>query len=124
MLRIAIPSEDSRGMDSNVAMHFGRCKYYTFIDIEGKEIKNVEVIRIPSEEHGYGDLPNFVKSHGGKIVIAYGMGSRAIEYFNELGIDVIIGARGKIKDVIQKFLNGSLEVDKEWKEHGDFGHTH
>jgi len=106
-------------------MHFGRCKYYTFIDIEGKEIKNVEVIKVPYEEHGYGDLPNFVKEHGGKIVMAYGIGQRAIEFFNELGIDVITGVKGKIKDVIYNFINGTIEIDEKWKEHGDFGqHEH
>jgi len=120
MLRIAIPSEDDRGMDSSIAMHFGRCKYYTFIDLEGNEIKGVEVVKVPYEEHGYGDLPNFVKEHGGNIVIAYGIGQRAIDYFNELGIDVIRGVRGKIKDVIQSFINGTIEIDEKWKEHGDF----
>ena len=124
-MRIAIPSEDGNGLESNVSMHFGRCKYYTFIDIEDGKIKGTEVVKVPFEEHGYGDLPNFVKKNGANLVIAYGMGARAIDYFNELGIDVITGVSGKIKDVIKKFLEGTLSIDERWKERGDFGlHEH
>ena len=124
-MRIAIPSENEKGLESDVSMHFGRCRYYTFIDIENGKVKGIEVVKVPFEEHGYGDLPNFVKKHGANLVIAYGMGARAMDYFNQLGIDVITGVRGKIKDVVEKFINGMLSIDENWREHGDFGeHEH
>lgn len=119
-MRIAIPSENDNGLESNISMHFGRCKYYTFVDIADKEIKNVEVVKVPYEEHGYGDLPNFVKQHGGNIVIAYGIGARAINYFNQIGIDVITGVSGKIKDIVKSFIEGTLSIDEKWKEKGEF----
>jgi len=119
-MKIAIPSESGEGMESMISMHFGKCKYYTFIEIEDDEIKNVEVVKVPFEEHGYGDLPEFVKKHGADLVIAYGMGRRAMDYFNKLGIDVITGVKGKIKDVVEKFLEGNLFIDLDWKKHGDF----
>ncbi len=115
-MRIAIPSIDDRGLESEVSPHFGRSPYYTFVDIENEKIENVEVLPVPFEEHGPGDLPNFVKEHRGEVVIAYGMGHRAMDFFQQLGIEVVTGAMGRIKDVIDAFIHQILEVDPYWKE--------
>ena len=115
-MRIAIPSINDAGLDSEVNGHFGHSPYYTFVDIEERKIKNVEVIPVPYEEHGPGDLPNFVKEHGGEVVIAYGMGHRAVDFFQQLGVEVVTGAMGKIRDVINGFIHNILEVDPYWKE--------
>ncbi|MCD6474049.1 MAG: NifB/NifX family molybdenum-iron cluster-binding protein [Thermoplasmata archaeon] len=124
-MKIAIPSEDEKGLESEISMHFGRCRYYTFIEIEDGELKNVEVVKVSFEEHGYGELPEFIKKHGANLVIAYGMGERAIDYFNNLGIDVITGVKGKIKEVVEKFVEGKLFIDANWKNSGEFGkHEH
>ena len=115
-MRIAIPAEDNRGLESNVSGHFGRAKYFVFVDVEDGEIKNYEVVEVPFDEHGPGDLPYFVKEHGGEVVLAYGMGQRAISYFNQLGIEVITGAHGPIREVVKAFIEQVLEVDPYWKE--------
>lgn len=124
-MKIAIPSEDDKGLESQVSQHFGRTAFYTFVDIEGNEIKDVSVTRVPFEGHGPGDLPNFVKEHGGDIVVAFGMGSRAVDFFKEFGINVILGASGRVSDVVQALIEQNLTVDENWKEHGNFGeHNH
>ncbi len=115
-MRVAIPSINDAGLNSEVSGHFGRSPYYTFVDIEDGEIKNVEVLPVPFEDHGPGDLPNFVKEHGGEVVIAYGMGHRAVDFFQQLGIDVVTGANGRIRDVVNAFIHNLLEVDPYWKE--------
>ncbi len=115
-MRIAVPAVDDRGLESEVSGHFGRAKYFVFVDVEDNEIKGAEVVKVPFEEHGPGDLPRFVKEHGGDVVLAYGMGQRAISFFNELGIEVVTGAHGRIKDVVEAFINRVLEVDPYWKE--------
>ncbi|MCA6213743.1 MAG: hypothetical protein PWP49_1418 [Thermococcaceae archaeon] len=115
-MRIAIPAEDDKGLESKVSGHFGRAKYFVFVDVEENQIKGAEVVEVPFDEHAPGDLPNFVKEHGGSVVLAYGMGRRAIDYFNQLGIEVVTGAYGKIKDVVEAFIHQVLEVDPHWKE--------
>jgi predicted Fe-Mo cluster-binding NifX family protein len=115
-MRIAIPSISDEGLESEVSGHFGRSPYYTFVDIEEGEIKNVESAPVPYEDHGPGDLPNFVKEHGGEVVIAYGMGHKAVDFFQQFGIEVVTGAEGKIKDVIEAFIHNLLKVDPYWKE--------
>ena len=42
-------------------------------------------------------------------MIAGGMGHRAVEFFRQYGIEVIVGIQGDINEVIKKVLNGTLE---------------
>ncbi|WP_297068872.1 NifB/NifX family molybdenum-iron cluster-binding protein [Thermococcus sp.] len=127
-MRIVVPAEDEKGLESNVSRHFGRARYFVFVDIDGNEIKGSEVVEVPFEEHGPGDLPNFVKEHDGEVVLAYGMGQKAIGFFNQLGIEVVTGAYGPIKDVVRAFIEQVLEVDPHWKEkieeEKESGHIH
>ncbi len=122
IMKIAIPSTDDKGFESRVEEHFGRARYYTIIDIESMEAKAVPV---PFQEHGPGDIPGFIKEQGADTVIAYGMGGRAVQFFDEMGIKVVTGAQGKIGDVVQAYVEARLAVDENWKERGDFGeHNH
>ena len=115
-MKIVIPAEDDKGLESSVSSHFGRAKYFVFVDVKDNKIKKVEVVKVPFDEHGPGDLPKFIKDHGGDVVLAYGMGHKAIEYFNSLGIDVVTGVHGKIGNVVEGFINQVLKVDPCWKE--------
>jgi len=121
-MRIAIPCSNNNGLKSEISMHFGRSPYYAFVDVEGNKIKNFEILPVPFAEHGPGDLPNFVKENKGEVVIAYGMGGRAVDFFNRLGIDVITGASGTVKEVVDAFLKNRLDTDKDWKSKEEFGH--
>ncbi|AGB04325.1 hypothetical protein AciM339_0437 [Aciduliprofundum sp. MAR08-339] len=82
-MKIAVPSTGPDGLESEISMHFGRAPYYTFVKIENGEIKNVETIAVPFAEHGPGDLPNFIREHGGDCV-RHGASCRGVlpEYGN------------------------------------------
>ncbi len=122
--RIAVPSISEEGLDSMVNEHFGKAPYYTFVDVsDGGKILNVEIVPVPFAEHGPGDIPYWLKEQGVDIVIALGMGGKAIDFFQQLGIEVIRGATGKIGEVIKDFLKGSL-VTIEWQGGNGEGHGH
>ena len=115
-MRIAVPLKDDRGLESEVCEHFGRAKHFAFVEVDDATIKGFEVVEVPFEEHGPGDIPNFVKEHGGEVVLAYGMGGKAMAYFENLGITVVTGAYGRVKDVVGAFIHQVLELDPLWKE--------
>jgi len=115
-MRVAVPVNENRGMESEISTHFGRARYFAFVDIEGNDVAGVEVVPVPFEEHDPGDLPNFVKEHGGDVVLAYGMGGKAMAYFRNLGIEVVTGAYGRLDDVIRAFVDQVLMVDPHWRE--------
>ena len=101
-MKIAI-STDS-GM---VSAHFGRAPEFTFVTIEDNKMIKKEVF--PNPGHTTGSIPEFVSQHGATCMIAGGMGRRAEAFFNQYGVDVIIGVTGKIDEVIKKIIDGTLE---------------
>ncbi|MFX0081168.1 MAG: NifB/NifX family molybdenum-iron cluster-binding protein [Candidatus Hodarchaeota archaeon] len=90
-----------------VSGHFGRAPEFTFITIENNEVIEKEVF--PNPGHTVGSIPKFVNTHGAKYMISGGMGPRAVGFFNDYGIEVIMGVAGEIDEVIKKIIEGTLE---------------
>ena len=86
---------------------FSRAPEFTFVKIEDNKIIEKEIL--PNPGHTVGSIPKFVSEQGAKLMIASGMGPRAVEFFHGFGIEVIMGINGDIDDVIEKFINGTLE---------------
>ena len=109
--KIAVASNDHMGLNSQVSAHFGRCPYYTLVEVEDDEIKKIGIVENPYySSHGQpGQAPNFIKQQGAEVIIAGGMGPRAIEFFNQLGIEVVTGADGRVADVVDSYLRGNLK---------------
>jgi len=108
-MRIAFASEDKMGLDGEVSMHFGRCPYYTFLDLDGDQVQACKIVDNPYfETHVPGKVPEFIHSQKADVMITGGMGPRAIEFFDGYGIEAVTGALGKIKDVLDVYLRGEL----------------
>ena len=101
-MKIAISTDSG-----NVCAHFGRAPEFTFVTIEKNEVLEKEVLQNPG--HSVGSIPQFINNQGAKYMIAGGMGHRAQGFFNQYGIEVIVGVTGKIDDVINRILDGTLE---------------
>ncbi|NLY70258.1 MAG: P-loop NTPase [Clostridiales bacterium] len=118
MFKIAVASEDEM-----VAEHFGHCTNLNIFNIKDKQIIKSE--SIPNPGHKPGFLPNYLDDLGVKVVISGGMGSGAIDIFNEKDIEVILGANGNAKDVAESDLNGTLKstgsVCHEHQHHAECG---
>ena len=91
---------------NDVSAHFGRCPSFTIVDVENGKVTGKEEIQNPGHHPGF--LPEFLHGKGVSCIIAGGMGQRAVQLFQEKGIEGIVGVSGKIEDVIKKFAAGSL----------------
>ncbi len=106
---IAIPVLSNDGINSLISEHFGHAPYFAFILIENGQIKSVEIEENPHQEHGPGVIPNYVKSHEADFIIVRGIGQRAVDFFEKLGIKVIRGAEGSIASIVNQYLAGKLK---------------
>jgi len=112
---IAIPSEGNM-----VCPHFGHCAEFALYDTNNKSLKSV-----PSPGHVPGALPVFLKQLGVELVIAGGMGGSAQNLFTSQDVQVIVGASGKIKDVIVLYEKGELiSTGSVCSEHSHAGDCH
>jgi len=99
------------GLDNPIGEHFGRVPTYTVVDLETNEVK---VIANTSEHAGgTGYPPEIMKREGVDIMICRGLGRRAITMFEQMGIEVYIGASGTVKDAVDAFKQGTLQKASE-----------
>ena len=103
MKKIAVASEN--GM---VTEHFGHSVEYMIFETENKEIIKSETIASPGHKKGF--LPNFLADKGVNVIISGGMGAGAIEIFNERNVEVVVGATGDAKAVVEAYLQGILQT--------------
>ena len=103
--------------------HFGHCQAFAFVDTENTEVKNVTMLNPP--EHLPGTYPKWVAQNGATDVIAGGMGTMAVNLFNEAGVNVFVGATADTPDnLVKNFLTGQLVLSANYCDnHGD-GHHH
>ncbi len=106
---VAVASEDERGLSAEVAMHFGRCPFYTLVEVEDGEIGRAKTIQNPHYEHHQpGVMPRFIHGLGAQVILAGGMGPRAIQMFQGFGVDVVTGAVGSVDKVVEAYLSGKI----------------
>lgn len=116
-MKIAFASE-GKGLESELAYHFGRCAYYVFADIENGEKKGVETKENPFfNRHEPGVVPQFIAEEGASVIVAGGMGSRAIDWFKQLGVQPVTGVSGKIRDILNDYLAGKIRGAIPCDEH-------
>jgi predicted Fe-Mo cluster-binding NifX family protein len=108
-MRIAISAESKDGLDSPVSHHFGRCPFFVLVDVEGLEIKAVTSVENPFyAAHSPGQVPGFIKSQRANVMLAGGMGRRAVSFFQQYGIETATGASSTVRQAVQGYLGGEL----------------
>ncbi|MCK5763817.1 MAG: NifB/NifX family molybdenum-iron cluster-binding protein, partial [Clostridiales bacterium] len=98
---IAIAKEGNK-----VSEHFGHCSGYELFRLENGLVGDFKHVDNPGHRPGF--LPTFLSELGVKVIISGGMGSTAQELFKRSGIDVVVGAKGEILDVINEYARGEL----------------
>lgn len=110
--KIAIPVNDAGNLDA----HFGHCKFFIILDVENNQIISEEKIVPPTHEPGL--LPKWLSEKGVTDIIAGGMGQRAIQLFNQSGVNAFVGApQISAKEIAEGFLNDNLNFAGNYCDH-------
>lgn len=109
--KIAIPTSDGL-LDA----HFGHCKQFVMVDIEDDEISGISYLDAPPHQPGL--LPLWLAERGASDIIAGGMGQRAIDLFNEQGVNVFVGApKLDPLKIAEAFLSKTLTLTSNYCDH-------
>lgn len=105
-MKIAIPTDDHKGLDALICPHFGRSQTYTIWD---DEKDTIEVIDNKSAHFGGVGLPaEYLAAHSDAILCG-GIGSRAISLCAELNLKVFVSAHGTVKEAIEAYKQGLIK---------------
>jgi predicted Fe-Mo cluster-binding NifX family protein len=108
-MRIAVSSNENRGLESAIGAHFGRCPYFVLVDVEEGQIETVQTIDNPYySAHQPGQVPGFIRTQDADVMLSGGMGGRAVTFFEQYGIQPVTGAAGTVGQSIERYLSGDL----------------
>ena len=101
-MKFAIPVAQGK-----LTAHFGHCKEFALVDVKDNQITNTKTLQPPPHEPGV--LPRWLHQLGAEVIIAGGMGQRAISLFAENSIEVIVGAPTAAPEaLVQEYLDKTL----------------
>lgn len=118
-MKIAVTCENGQ-----VFQHFGHTPGFAIFEVEDKKIVSEKLLS--SGEFGHGALAGLLAEENIDVLICGGIGGGAINALGNAGIQVIGGAEGDVKAVVEALLNESLQVRENFHcnhhHHGE-GHT-
>lgn len=125
MKKIVITAKDEQGLSGELAQHFGHSPFFVVTEVdENKQVISVAVEANPyAKKHQPGQIPQFLKTLGADVVITGGMGGRAIEFFQQLNVEVASATQPQIGAALNAYLAGQLsDVIECNHDHHDHDH--
>ncbi len=96
--------------------HFGHCETFAVLPVHDGQIGAPELLTPPPHEPGV--LPSWLGDLGVNLIIAGGMGQRAINLFAERGIKVVTGAPNQDPvSLVKSYLAGVLSTGPNVCDH-------
>jgi predicted Fe-Mo cluster-binding NifX family protein len=125
-MKICIPTEDDRKLESRPFGHFGSAPFFTIVDTENGDLR---VVRNPAcrREHGACHHIPIIKAHDVEAVVCNGVGRRAFAAFEEAGISVLHPRGQTVAEIIEAIRTGAtraLTADEACAGHGGGHHGH
>jgi predicted Fe-Mo cluster-binding NifX family protein len=106
---IAVPLSHQR-----FSQHFGGADAFALYSVDPAEkiVTSTTVLHPP--QHDRGVFPAWLREQGATVVLAGGMGPRAVSVFKAQGIEVLTGIEESDPDeVVRRFIDGSLVASGE-----------
>jgi predicted Fe-Mo cluster-binding NifX family protein len=122
-MRIAVSADNNDGLDSVVSPHFGRCPYFILVDLDEREVQQVNAVENPHySSHQPGQVPGFIQGQGAHVMLTGGMGRRAISFFQQYDIQAVTGASGMVRHALEQYLGGTLQGAEPCRESVEHAH--
>ena len=123
MITIAIPTDEGR-----LHGHFGGCREFTLVQADPEQRKIISIRPVTPPPHAPGLFPRWLREQGASVIIAGGIGRRALDLFAQQGIEVRAGEPGAaVEALATAYLNGQLVNEPEGCAHhhdAEGGHHH
>ncbi|MFC2095577.1 NifB/NifX family molybdenum-iron cluster-binding protein [Candidatus Bipolaricaulota bacterium] len=107
-MKLCIPVQGNKGLDSKVSMHFGSAPFFLLVDSETSQF---ELVENHDEHHAHGMCHPVGALNGASVdaVVVGGIGRRAIEGLNAAGIKVYRSSEGSAQHILDAAVHETLE---------------
>jgi predicted Fe-Mo cluster-binding NifX family protein len=101
-------SSTTNNLDGQIDPRFGRCNYLLIIDSQTMHYESIPNMACSATGGAGIQTVQTIADKGVKVVITGNVGPNALKALSTSGVEVITGAFGTIKEVIEKFNRGEL----------------
>ena len=119
-MKICITSQ-GKDIEAQVDPRFGRCQYFFIVDTDTMKM---DIVENPNKD-GMGGVGiqsgRFMSENSIKAVLTGNVGPNAFQTLQAGGIEVITGASGSIKEVIDKYKKGEFKAGEGPSVDSHFG---
>lgn len=95
-------------LDAPVDPRFGRCQYFVIVDPDTLQYEAVVNPNVDARGGAGIQSGQIMAEKGVEAVVTGNVGPNAYQTLTAVGISVITGAAGTVKQAIEKFKNGEL----------------
>ncbi len=104
-MKIAIPM--ANGV---LCSHFGQCQQFAIIEVDQDKQEIIAQETLTPPPHEPGSFPAWLGEMDCNLIIAGGMGGRAIDLFKQNGIQVIVGTPNNDPvTIVNDYINSNLK---------------
>lgn len=122
-MKICIPVLAQQGMNSPISSHFGKADHFAMFD---EDTQTLTFFDNTGQHHGGALTPaELIHQAGANVVLCGGLGVKAVQLFEQLGIRVFNQASGTVADVLAAYKAKALpEATNETACHDHDEHAH
>jgi len=113
-MKIAVTSK-GQDMNADVDPRFGRCSYFIITDTETDEYEAIKNQNAFTSGGAGVSSAQFLAEQGAEAVITGHVGPKALATLEAAGIKVYTGAGETVKQAIEQFKSGKLEIAQNRK---------
>jgi predicted Fe-Mo cluster-binding NifX family protein len=120
MKKIAV-SANGPTLDAEVDPRFGRCAYFIIADPETMEFEAIDNASAMAGGGAGISAAQMVAGKGVAAIVTGNCGPNAHQVLSAAGIEMITGASGKVKDVLESYRAGKLKASSQPNVPDHFG---
>jgi predicted Fe-Mo cluster-binding NifX family protein len=120
-MRVCIPTSDDAGLNGRLSQHFGRCAYFTLVDVETGRVEILPNARSHHESGNCGGALDQLAGGAVDAVICRGLGHRALERLRSQGLTAYTTGAWGVAEAVRELRTGRLSAfpEEETCRHGD-----
>jgi predicted Fe-Mo cluster-binding NifX family protein len=114
-------SSTAENLEAQLDPRFGRCLYLIVVDPETMQFEAIPNMAAGATGGAGIQAAQTIANKGVKVVITGNVGPNAFGSLSAAGIEIVTGASGTVKEVIEKFKKGQLGKTGSPTVNGHFG---
>jgi predicted Fe-Mo cluster-binding NifX family protein len=101
-------SATANNLDAQLDPRFGRCPYLVIVDSETMQFEAIPNVAADATGGAGIQAAQTIANRGVKVLITGNVGPNAFGALSAAGIEIVTGASGTVREVVEKFKRGEL----------------